>query len=52
MQKNLLIQESEVAKLAIQQFGSLEKYTEAMKYNMEHFDELMERVNDMIKMSL
>lgn len=43
--------ESEVAKLAIQQFGSLEKYTEAMKYNMEHFDELMERVNDMTDQS-
>lgn len=37
--------ESEVAKIAIQQFGSLEKYTEAMKYNMEHFDEIMERVD-------
>lgn len=39
--------ESEVAKIAIQQFGSLEKYTEAMKYNMEHFDEIMERVDKM-----
>lgn len=37
--------ESEVAKIAIQQFGSLEKYTEAMKYNMEHFGEIMERVD-------
>lgn len=35
--------EAEVAKLAIQQFGSIEKYTEAMKYNMEHFSEIMER---------
>ncbi|MDE6700355.1 MAG: MerR family transcriptional regulator [Acetatifactor sp.] len=34
--------ESEVAKLAIKQFGSIEKYTEAMKYNLEHFDEIME----------
>ena len=34
--------ESEVAKLAIQQFGSIEKYTEAMKHNLEHFSELME----------
>lgn len=35
--------ETEVAKLAIQQFGSIEKYTEAMKYNLEHFSELMEK---------
>ena len=33
--------ESEVAKLAIQQFGSIEKYTETMKYNLEHFSEFM-----------
>ena len=33
--------EAEVAKLAIQQFGSIEKYTEAMKHNLEHFSELM-----------
>lgn len=35
--------ESNVAKLAIKQFGSVEKYTEAMKYNLEHFSELMEQ---------
>lgn len=35
--------EPEVAKLAIQQFGSIEKYTEAMKYNLEHFSEVMEQ---------
>lgn len=35
-------EESELAKLAIKQFGSVEKYTEAMKYNMEHFTELMD----------
>ena len=34
--------EAEVAKLAIQQFGSIEKYTEAMKHNLEHFSKLME----------
>ncbi|MBE5877867.1 MAG: MerR family transcriptional regulator [Lachnospiraceae bacterium] len=39
--------ESEVAKIAIQQFGSIEKYTEAMKYNMEHFNELMKKVDDL-----
>ncbi len=35
-------EETEVAKLAIQQFGSIEKYTEAMKHNLEHFSELMD----------
>ncbi|RKJ44197.1 MerR family transcriptional regulator [bacterium 1XD8-76] len=34
--------ESEIAKLAIKQFGSIEKYTEAMKHNLEHFSEFME----------
>ena len=34
--------EAEVAKLAIRQFGSIEKYTKAMKHNLEHFSELME----------
>ena len=35
--------EDHVAKLAIQQFGSIEKYTEEMKYNLEHFSELMNK---------
>ncbi|MDE7132946.1 MAG: MerR family transcriptional regulator [Lachnospiraceae bacterium] len=35
--------EAELAKLAIKQFGSVEKYTEAMKYNLEHFAEIMEK---------
>ncbi|WP_313580021.1 hypothetical protein [Lacrimispora sp.] len=35
--------ESNVAKLAIKQFGSIEKHTEAMKYNLEHFSDLMEQ---------
>lgn len=34
--------ESEVAKLAIKEFGSVENFTEAMKYNLEHFSEIME----------
>lgn len=33
---------AKVAKLAISQFGSIEAYTDAMKYNLEHFSELME----------
>lgn len=35
--------EAEVAKLAIKEYGSVEKYTEAMKYNLEHFSEIMEQ---------
>lgn len=35
--------ESEIAKLAIKQFGSVEKYTEEMKHNLEHFSEIMEQ---------
>ena len=34
--------EEQVAKLAIQEFGSVEKYTEAMKHNLEHFSEIMD----------
>lgn len=34
--------EAEIAKLAIKQFGSVEKYTETMKYNLEHFSEIMD----------
>ena len=33
--------EEHVAKLAIQQFGSIEKYTEEMKHNLKHFSEIM-----------
>lgn len=36
--------EAEVAKFAIQQYGSIEKYTEAMKYNLEHFSEIEKTV--------
>ena len=31
-----------MARLAIQEYGSIEKYTEAMKHNLEHFSEIME----------
>ena len=34
--------EEHLTKLAIQQFGSIEKYTEVMKHNLEHFSEIME----------
>lgn len=56
---DLLIQkvkedEPKVAKLAIKEFGSVEKYTEAMKYNLEHLPEIMEQqmtedVKEMVK---
>lgn len=35
--------EEQVAKIAVRQYGSIEKYTQAMKYNMEHFSEIMEQ---------
>ena len=34
--------EAEIAKHAIKEYGSVENYTEAMKYNLEHFSERME----------
>lgn len=40
--------EDEVAKLSIKQFGSVEKYTEAMRYNLEHFSEVMEQAYSQI----
>lgn len=40
--------EDEVAKLAIKQFGNVEKYTEAMKYNLEHFSDVMEQAYSQI----
>lgn len=41
--KKIKEDEPKVAKLAIKQFGSVKKYTEAMKYNLEHFSEIMEQ---------
>lgn len=35
--------ESEVARLVINQFGSNEKYTKTMKFNLEHFSEIVEK---------
>lgn len=37
----------QVAKAAIRQYGSIEKYTQAMKYNLEHFSEIMERSEEL-----
>ena len=36
--------EPEIAKLAIRLYGSVEKYTEAMRHNLEHFSEKMEKL--------
>lgn len=42
--------ESEVAKFAIQYYGSIEKYTESMKNNLEHFEEIMDsKMTDHVK---
>lgn len=35
--------EEDIAKLTIQHFESIEKYTEEMKYNLGHFSELMKK---------
>lgn len=43
--------ESEVAKLAIKQYGSIGKYTQAMKENMGHFSENMERLQSLTEKS-
>ena len=40
--------EDQVARLAIQQFGSIEKYTEEMKHNLEYFSEIMEECHSQI----
>ena len=39
--------EPHLAQLAVKQFGSVEKYTEAMKNNLAHFSELMEQADGM-----
>ncbi|WP_419025422.1 MerR family transcriptional regulator [Emergencia sp.] len=39
--------EPRLAQLAVKQFGSVEKYTEAMKDNLAHFSELMEQADTM-----
>lgn len=46
--QKLKTDESNVAKLAIQEFGSIEKYTDAMKYNLEHFSEIMDEWHSQI----
>lgn len=36
--------EENLAQIAVKQFGSVEKYTQAMKRNLDHFPEIMEKV--------
>ncbi|ABX40663.1 MerR family transcriptional regulator [Lachnoclostridium phytofermentans] len=49
MLENFKDKESEIAKLAIQQYGSIEKYTEAMKANLKNFPETMEKLQSLGK---
>lgn len=44
--------ETDVAKMAIMQYGSIEKYTEAMKFNLEHFSEHMEKLEHTKEISM
>ncbi|WP_238881885.1 MerR family transcriptional regulator [Clostridium sp. YIM B02551] len=37
--------EENIAKMAIKQFGSIEKYTEAMKNNLDNFSSIMEKID-------
>lgn len=39
--------EAQAARLAVREYGSVQKYTEAMKFNLEHFSEIMERAETM-----
>ena len=41
--------EVQIAEMAIKQYGSVAKYTEAMKHSMEHFSENMEKMEQIKK---
>ncbi|MDD7793577.1 MerR family transcriptional regulator [Clostridium sp. 'White wine YQ'] len=41
--------EENIAKMAIKQYGSIEKYTEAMKNNLDNFSSIMEKIEDFKK---
>ena len=47
MTEKLKSKESEIAQIAIRQYGSIEKYTEAMKKNLDNFSETMGNLDDM-----
>lgn len=39
--------ETRIAKTAIESYGSIEKYTEEMKNNMNHFSEIMKKIEEL-----
>ena len=45
MTDNFKSKESEIAKMAIKQYGSIEKYTDAMKKNLNNFPDTIEQLN-------
>jgi len=45
MTETLKSKESEIAQMAIKQYGSIENYTEAMKKNLNNFPDTMEQLN-------
>lgn len=46
MQQNMREKEPVIGQLAVKQYGSIEKYTEAMKENLNHFTETMNRMQE------
>lgn len=46
VRKQMEDHEEQIAKLAVQVYGSVEAFCEAMKQNMEHFDELMQVIQE------
>lgn len=46
MTEKMKTKEQEIAQMAIKQFGSIEKYTEAMKKNLNNFSSVMEGMNE------
>ncbi|SHO43276.1 DNA-binding transcriptional regulator, MerR family [Anaerocolumna xylanovorans DSM 12503] len=46
MQGNMKEKESVIGQMAVKQYGSIEKYTEAMKKNLDNFTETMDRMQE------
>lgn len=46
LQGTMKEKESQIGQLAVKQYGSIEKYTEAMKNNLDNFTETMERLQE------
>lgn len=47
--QNVRDHEADIAKTAVDYYGSVEEYTNAMKHNLEHFSENMEKLEDIKK---